>query len=238
MKIGVIIQARTGSSRYPRKIYEDINGKYTLQRVLNGVTSAKLPHNIILAMPEYDKEEFQKRMYGAGDFVGLMDERFNAYFGHPDDLLERYFLAAREHQIDLIVRITGDCPLIQGWLIDEMLVYYLKGASNAFMGNNDIISAAPYPNGTDVEIFPYWMLAEAHLLATSAGDREHVAPFMYSRTRGYKVEQFMNIKPNSMISMKHPDISFDTEEDFKLITKIATIYDECGDLSQAINTVE
>ena len=56
--IGVIIQARTWSSRYPRKIYEDLSGITTLYRVLEGVTANHMPHTIILAMPNYDEKEF------------------------------------------------------------------------------------------------------------------------------------------------------------------------------------
>jgi spore coat polysaccharide biosynthesis protein SpsF len=232
MKIGVIIQARTGSTRYPRKIYEDINGKNTLQRVLEGVTSAKIPHNIILAMPEYDREEFARRF---GDFRDIVDGRFFSYFGSPDNLLERYFYSARAKSVDLVVRVTGDCPLIQGWVIDDMITHYMKNNLNAFLANNRIVSAAPYPNGTDVEVFPYWMLAETYRLATTDYDKEHVCPFMYSGK--YEVVQFLNKKPNTMISMKHDDISFDTVDDYHLICKIAKEYDKCGDISKAIEAV-
>lgn len=229
MKIGVIIQARTGSKRYPRKIYKDINGKYTLQRVLEGVTSAQIPHKIILAMPYYDEKEFQQR-FDQGDFH--VDDRFSTYFGSPDDLLTRYFSAARKYGIDLIVRVTADCPLIQGYIIDEMLVHYLKFGLNTFLGNNTSVSTTPYPDGIDAEIFPYWMLSEAYLKATSPSDREHVCPYMYSGI--YKIERFLNIRPNSMMSTKHLDVSFDTDEDYQLILKIAQIYDACGDINKAL----
>jgi spore coat polysaccharide biosynthesis protein SpsF (cytidylyltransferase family) len=189
-------------------------------------------------MPWYDRDEFDDRYYGKGEFNKCTDDRFSTYFGSADDLLDRYFNAARNNNIDLIVRVTGDCPLIQGWLIDEMLIEYLKNGSNSFMGNNDLVSVAPYPNGTDVEIFPYWMLADAHLTTQSSFDREHVTPFMYSKAMKYKVEQFLNKRPNTMITTKHPDVSFDTVLDYNLIRKIAKIYDECGDLNKALNEVE
>jgi spore coat polysaccharide biosynthesis protein SpsF len=237
MTVGVIIQARTGSSRYPRKIYEDICGKYTLQRVLGGVTDAAIPNKIILAMPHYDYDEFDERRYGNGDFNLYTDDRFSTYFGDPDDLVHRYFMAARLNDLSLVVRVTGDCPLMQGWVIDDMITYYLKNGLNAYLANNRIVSKVPYPNGIDVEIFPYWMLAETHRLAKSAHDREHVCPFMYNGANGYDVVQFLNASPNTTISMKHDDISFDTKEDYELICKIAKVYDECGDISKAIGAV-
>lgn len=231
--IGIIIQARTGSTRFPRKIYADINGKYTLQRVLEGATDAQIPNKIILAMPEYDKKEFESRITGA-ELINCTDERFGTYFGDPDDLLDRYFQAARKEGIDLIVRVTADCPMIQGHIIDEMLSEYLKNGYNGFMGCNELVAEAPYPDGMDVEIFPYWMLAEAWQLTTDLSHREHVSPFMYRRGTEYDIHPFCNRRPNSMVTMKFSNFSFDTEEDYRLISEIAAHYDECGDLNDAL----
>lgn len=231
--IGIIIQARTGSNRFPRKIYEDINGKYTLQRVLEGCTKAQLPHKIILAMPEYDRGEFCQR-FNNGEFAGFIDKRFETYFGDADDLVDRYFNAARDYGLDLIVRVTADCPLVQGKIIDEMLFEYLKNNCNGFMGNNALVSDVPYPDGADVEIFPYWMLAETHQLTNNPTDREHVAPFMYRRGTEYSLYSFNNHKPNTIISRRFPDLSFDTKEDLELIKKVSLNYDVHLDLNKAI----
>ena len=231
--IGIIIQARTGSNRFPRKTYEDINGKYTLQRVLEGTKASQVPHKIILAMPEYDKQEFEERAE-RGDFAKYIDSRFNAYFGSSDDLVDRYFQAARNNGLDLIIRVTADCPLIQGKIIDEMLCEYLKNGYNGFMGNNALVSDVPYPDGADVEIFPYWMLAETWQLTYSPHDREHVAPFMYRRGTEYDLHPFHNHRPNTMISTRFPDVSFDTKEDLALIKKIAIEYDKHNNLNKAI----
>lgn len=231
--IGVIIQARTGSTRFPRKIYEDINGKNTLCRVLEGVTSAEIPNKIILAMPRYDETEFHK-MVQSGAFYKATDERFATYFGHPDDLVDRYFQAARQYNIDLIVRVTADCPLIQGKIIDEMLSEYLKKGYNGFMGNNELISEVPFPDGVDIEIFPFWLLAETHQLTQDPGHREHVTPFMYRRGTEYNLHGFKNCRPNTQISMKFNDFSFDTHEDLMLIKALVKQYDKHGDLNKAI----
>lgn len=229
--IGIIIQARTGSSRFPRKIYQDINGKSTLQRVLEGCAASQLPHKIVLAMPEYDRAEFSEKFDQLADTV---DDRFSTYFGHPDDLVDRYFQAARREGIDLIVRVTADCPLIQGKIIDEMLCEYLKNGYNGFMGNNELVAGTPYPDGTDVEIFPYWMLAETWQLSDDPSHREHVTPFMYRRGTQYRIHSFNNHRPNTMIDMRFPNMSFDTQEDLDLISKIAYHYDLHGDLNKAI----
>ena len=231
--IGVIIQARSGSKRYPRKIYEGINGKYTLQRVLEGVTSSQVPHLIVLAMPDYDYQEFDLRSM-KGEFSSYTDDRFKTYFGHPDDLVDRYLQAARLYGIDLIVRITADCPLTQGKIIDEMVLKYLRKQYNGFMGNNNVVSSNPHPCGIDVEIFPYWMLAETHQMTQDPQHREHVTPYMYRRDTQYSVHEFSNCRPNIMIPTKFADFSFDTELDYSLIKAITKEYDKHGDLSKAI----
>lgn len=235
--IGVIIQARTGSSRYPRKIYKDINGKYTLQRVLEGVKSAEVPHRIIVAMPEYDKKEFVNRD-NEGQFAPYTDSRFGAFFGSEDDLVERYYQTARTAGIDLIVRVTADCPLVQGQIIDEMLVEYLKNSYNGFMGNNELVSFRPYPDGTDVEIFPYWMLAETRQLTNNPEYREHVTPFMYRRGTEYSIYPFANLRPHTQINMSIPDFSFDTSEDYNLLLQLTKEYDKHGNLNKAIESVK
>jgi len=231
--IGVIIQARTGSTRYPNKIYEDLNGKCTLQRVLEGVLDAKLPNRIILAMPEYDRSSLTKQ----GKILPGDNDRFKTYFGHPDDLVDRYFQAARLYDIDLVVRVTADCPLIQGKIIDEMLCEYLKNGYNGFMGNNQLVSSVPYPDGTDIEIFPYWMLAETYQLTNDPIHREHVSPFMYRRGTEYNIHQFLNCRPNTIISTKFKDFSFDTAQDYRLLLALTEEYDKHGSLNKAIKDV-
>jgi len=231
--IGIIIQARTGSRRFPKKIYEDINGKYTLQRVLEGCTASQIPHKIILAMPKYDEIEFTERREN-GDFARFIDSRFDTYFGSPDDLMDRYFQAARKFGISTIVRITADCPLIQGSLIDEMVCDYLKNGYNGFCSNIYTVSKAPYPCGISVEIFPYWMLAEACQLTKDPIHREHVTPFMYRRGTSYTIHSFDNHRPNPIISNRFADFSFDTPEDLVMIKAICEGYDRHGNLDMAI----
>jgi len=235
--IGVIIQARTGSTRFPRKIYEDINGKTTLCRTLEGVNQATMPSKIILAMPKGDKLEYWKRQNDTNTCIDsrFIDPlRFETYFGSENDLVDRYFQAARMFGISLIVRITADCPLIQGKIIDEMLIEYFKKGYNGYMTNIQHVAIVQYPNGMDVEIFPYWMLAEANIRETNLAVREHVGAYFYGPFGQYPLYGFNNRKPHSTISMKFKDFSFDTYEDFRLIDEITKHYDEHGELDRAI----
>lgn len=234
--IAIIIQARTGSSRFPRKIFEDLSGKTTLYRVLEGATKNQLPHKIILAMPEYDKPEFAMQMT-RGDYKGAIDHRFAAYFGDPDDLVNRYYGAASKYGVDLIVRLTADCPF-GGVMVDEMLCEYLKKGYNGFMGSNELVSPDPYPDGTDVEIFPYWMLVETMQLTQDPVHREHVTPFMYRRGTEYDIHSFVNHRPNTMIGMKFNNFSFDTEEDKNLLIRMTGHYDKAKENNPSLSDTQ
>jgi len=222
--IGIIIQARTKSTRFPNKIYEDLNGKTTLYRTLESATKNDLPHKIILVMPEFDEKEFNIK-FDAGEFEGAVDDRFCTYFGDPDDLVDRYYGAANKYGIDLIVRLTSDCPF-GGIMVDEMLCEYLKNEYNGFMGNNEAISELPYPNGCDVEVFNYTMLSEAKSSINDPYELEHCTPYFYRKDTQYQIHQFNNSRPHSMISMKHPDFSFDTKQDKIILLKICKEYDK------------
>lgn len=236
MTIGVIIQARSGSVRFPRKIYENLNGKTTLYRVLESVKYNQMPHKIILAMPEYDAKEFRIK-FNRGEFQGATDDRFCMYFGSADDLVERYYGAARKFGIDLIVRVTADCPF-GGVMIDEMLCDYLKNDYNGFMGNNELVSSNPYPDGVDVEIFKWHVLVETMQLTKDPLHREHVTPFMYRRGTQYKIHQFLNQRPNSKITMKYDNFSFDTEYDKALLEFIIVNYNRVEEKYPEMSRVE
>ena len=131
-----------------------------------------------------------------------------------------------ENGLDLIVRVTCDCPMINGILIDHMLSEYLNNGYKGFMGCNNLISPAPYPDGVDCEIFSWNMLAESHWKATRAEEREHVAPYMYRQDTQYKIYSFFNRRPNPIISAKIQDFSFDTLDDFHLLQKLTYEYDQ------------
>jgi len=233
--IGIIIQARTRSKRFPRKIFADINGRYTLQRVLDGVKNSKMAHKIILAMPEYDRKEIKKRIEKGELNDCLMHRGFSVYCGEADDVLKRFYDAAGINGIDLIVRITADCPFIQGIIIDEMLTEYLSKGYAGYMYNR--IKNPIYPRGCDVEIFPWWMLAYTHMNATKPEDREHVTLFM-RRLEHDLIYSFTNHNKKTVVSNKFENISLDTPEDYELIKKIATGYDAHGDLNKAIEMVD
>lgn len=231
--IGVIIQARLGSSRFPRKILEDISGKSCLEWVCHNVSAAKFPHRVILAMPKKDEEDLQRAIMGKDLFtdpplrqMGEVVKRLKidgVYFGEEDNVLSRYYEVAQHYGLDTIVRVTADCPLIRPDVIDRMLFYYSKRPhiQDTVVQNisRDHVPGEPrHISGFDVQIFKWWMLADAYVNAKKDCDLEHVMPYMFEKFGTYNVTEYC--KMEDMIDFKGFDkLSFDTPEDLENIKR-------------------
>jgi len=237
---GVIIQARTGSTRLPGKIFMDLNGKYSIQRILDGCCKTVYPNKIILAMPVEDGNVIKERIE-KGELDKHIDDRFDLFIhnGDSSDLVDRFYLASRRFGLDTIIRITADCPMIEGFYlgIDEMVAKYMKEGQEGFMGNNLIVAQNPYPCGIDVEIFNYEMICWAKKHAKSNYDLEHCVPIFYSDMSPFKTMAFNNNRPNTMVSKRISDFSLDTVSDYKLLSRLTECYDKLKDLNKAIESV-
>lgn len=238
--IGIILQARSNSQRLPGKIFMDLNGRYSIQRILAGCKKTIYPNKIILAMPKDDKEEIEKRILG-GELAECTDDRFELFIGNGDinNLVDRFHGAARKFGLDVIVRLTADNPLYEGYSfgIDEMIAEYLHNGSTGFMGNNLTVSPNPFPSGIDVEVFSYEMLCWAKSRITSGYCLEHCAPSFYSGDAPFKIIPFNNNRPHTMISTKIPSFTMDTISDYNFLLALTANYDKTQDLNKAIETL-
>lgn len=137
--VGLIIQARLNSSRFPNKILETIGGRTILETVVSRCHEAKLVDKVVLAMPE-------------NPMCCLNEEIF---IGSNENVLDRYYQCARYYNFDVIVRITADCPLTLPFEIDRCVDYFL---SNQI----DYVTNRPaMPDGFDVEVFSFLALEKA-----------------------------------------------------------------------------
>jgi spore coat polysaccharide biosynthesis protein SpsF (cytidylyltransferase family) len=134
----------------------------------------------------------------------------NYFTGSEDDVLDRFYKAAKKFKGENIVRITGDCPLIDPKIIDDVI-------SNFFSNNVDYASNTnppTFPDGFDVEVFKFSTLKEAHIKARQSTEREHVTPFIINNKKFKK----FNLKyPTDYSSLR---LTLDEKEDFVLIAKI------------------
>jgi glutamate-1-semialdehyde 2,1-aminomutase len=166
MKIVAIVQARMGSSRFPNKIMAPISGKPMIEHLLERLARSKQLDEIVVATsiaPANDR---------LADCVTMLGHRI--YRGSEQDVLERYLLAAREAAADVIVRITGDCPLMDPAVVDQVIEAFLE--ANVDYASN--VDPPSFPDGLDVEVFSRMALERGASEAVAPAEREHVTPYL------------------------------------------------------------
>ncbi|MBK9521657.1 MAG: aminotransferase class III-fold pyridoxal phosphate-dependent enzyme [Rhodocyclaceae bacterium] len=166
MKTVALVQARMGSTRLPNKVMKPIGGIPLIELLLTRLSSAKEVDQIIVATSVDERnlplvEHVRK--------LGYCCEQ-----GSEDDVLDRYVEAAKKHQADVLVRITGDCPLVDSGLVDEVIRRFKAENVDYFCNTNP----PTYPDGLDIEVFSFKALNQAHKETSDPFDREHVTPYL------------------------------------------------------------
>ena len=145
MKTAAIIQARMGSTRLPGKVLKTVMGKTLLEYQIERVKEAQMIDQIIIATTMKKIDE---------PIVNLCERLGVDYFrGSEHDVLSRYFETATNFNIDVIVRITSDCPLIDPEIIDKVVSHYLNHREKLDYASNTL--ERTYPRGLDTEVFSY-----------------------------------------------------------------------------------
>lgn len=157
-----VIQARCGSTRFPRKVLAPLHGRPMLAHIIERVSNAALVDRVVVATTDGRGDDEVASLAGA---LGAGLTR-----GSEDDVLSRYVLAAREHEADVIVRVTADCPLTDPAIVDS--VVRARAAMNADYASNE--EPATFPEGYDCEVLTVACLARIDGEATLPYEREHV----------------------------------------------------------------
>lgn len=206
-----IIQARMGSTRLPGKVLKPILGYPMLWHIVQRANRIKGLSNVVVATTDLASDE-PVRLFCQENDISL-------YSGSENDVLDRFYLASAEYSGDPIIRITGDCPLVDSELITRLLEYYLQGgydhAGIATGAGAIFLEGYRYPDGLDAECFSFAALERAWLDAKKPSDREHVTPYIWLRPEVFKLGVLKSEKDFS-----HLRLTVDNEEDFKLISKI------------------
>ena len=166
MKIIAIVQARMGSVRLPNKVMRLINEVPMIELLLGRLSLSKEINQIVLAT---SLDERNDTLVDHVASLGYMVER-----GSEDDVMSRYVSAAKKHHADVIVRITGDCPLVDPGLVDEVICNFKSGNYDYYSN----VAPPTYPDGLDVEVFSFKSLELASLAAVDPYEREHVTPYL------------------------------------------------------------
>mgnify|MGYP006101792871 CR=1 FL=1 len=196
MKIAIILQARSNSTRLKNKILKRIQNKTILEIILDRLNLLKKKKiNIILATTK--KKEDDK-------LVKIAQKKGCYIFrGEEKNVLSRFYNAAKLFKIDLIIRCNADCPLIDPKIILEMLSNMNKKID--YLSN---ILEESFPTGMHIEIFKFSVLKKAYENATSKLQKEHVTPYIYNGK--FKIKNFKN-----ETNLSHHRWTIDYVEDLK-----------------------
>lgn len=204
MKATVIIQARYGSTRLPGKVLLKVLGKSILEYAIERVKKAKNIENIIVATTVKKKD---LQIVNLTKRLGIA-----VYCGSEDDVLDRYYQAAKLFKAKHIVRITADCPLIDSQIINNVINYYFESGAD-YCSNG--LDEETFPDGEDVEIFSFDALNDAWQNAKLLSEREHVIPYITKHPDRFKLASFKN-----KIDLSDKRWTLDRKEDFELIKAI------------------
>ena len=204
---GIISQVRMGSTRLPGKVLLPAAGRPLLDYHVARLTQSGLP--LYLATTT---EPADDALAAYAETRGLPYHR-----GSETDVLARYYETAVKFGLDVVVRVTSDCPLVDGPFIGAAVARYLIDADPLAFRSNSIIRS--FPRGLDFEIFSMQMLAEAYERATSPYEREHVTPYLKtSPATAGRVLNVDEVWPGGDFSRFR--ITLDTPADYEVLRRL------------------
>jgi spore coat polysaccharide biosynthesis protein SpsF len=198
-----ILQARYSSSRLPGKVLAPILGKPMLAHQIDRVKKSQKIDRVIVATSNLAMDD------PIANLCREMD--IECFRGSLDDVLDRFYQAVVTHQPDLVVRLTGDCPLCDVRTIDRAIEFQIEG--NYDYASNTI--EPTFPDGLDVEVCRFTVLAEAHQQAVLPSHREHVTQFIHQQPDRYKLGNY-----RGQVDLSHLRWTVDERLDLELVTKI------------------
>jgi spore coat polysaccharide biosynthesis protein SpsF len=204
VKVVAVIQARAGSTRLPNKVLREIAGVPLLGHTIMRVAQAQRVDEVVVATTKLASDDPVCEI--AANYEALVVR------GDVDDVLGRYVQAAANTNADIVVRVTGDCPLIDWSSIDDAIALFLETGVDCVHGE----PVSGFPRGLDVEVFSRAALDAIDTLAVEPEDREHATQ------RLYVSPQFTVKYMSAPDWLHHPDwrLCVDEQADFDLIAAI------------------
>lgn len=176
MKVGIVIQARMGSTRFPGKVLAELAGETVLDRVVARCRRATTVDAVIVATTRDPIDDVL--------VAHCREAGIDVVRGSTDDVLGRYHAAADAHDLDVIVRVTADCPLVDPRVIDDVVTALLT--SRRDYATNSMPMRLPH--GLEVSAMTRSALERIAYEATSPVDREHVTRYARERPESFSTE--------------------------------------------------
>jgi spore coat polysaccharide biosynthesis protein SpsF len=203
LKIVAIIQARTGSTRLPNKVFADIQGHPMLWYVIQRARAANTLSEVVVATTT---EPVDEAIVNFCKGLGV-----SCFRGSENDVLDRYYKAAQQYGAEIVVRITSDCPLIDPEIIDKTVQAFL--AEQPDYASNTVVRT--YPRGLDTEVMSFGTLQRAWHEANQPYQRAHVTAYVYENPDQFKILHVTGDKDYSALRW-----TVDTPEDLEFVRAI------------------
>lgn len=219
-KVVAIIQARTASTRLPKKVLSEILGKPMIWHIIERVKKSKTVDSVVLATTLREDDDALEAL--------AKECKIICFRGSEDDVLHRFYKAAEREKADIAVRITGDQALMDPDVIDGVVKTFKSG-------KYDLVGCADtFPDGLDVDVVSMKALKEACQEATLKSDREHVMPFIWKNPKRYKIGEYKN----SLGNMHKQRWCVDEPEDYEFVKKVYAELYKVGGIFKTKEVVE
>ena len=168
MQFSIIIQARIGSKRLPGKILRNYKNYNLLKVLIQRLKKSKKVKNIIVATTKQKEDDKIVKF--------CVDNSLKYFRGSKNNVLNRYYEASKKYNVQNIIRITSDCPLIDPVILDKMILEFKRKKLDYL--SNTYPEPSTYPDGMDIEIFTYRSLELANRYAAKRTEKEHVTVYI------------------------------------------------------------
>ncbi len=208
MKILAVLQARVSSSRLPGKVLRPVLGRPMLLHQIERIQrSKKIDHLVVATSTDCSDDMLVSTLKEAGiDYMR----------GPLENVLERFYMTAKIFHPKHIIRLTGDCPLADPQIIDNVINFHIEGGFD-YSSNN---KPPTFPDGLDVEVFDFDALEKAKKYAKLPSEIEHVTPWIYNNSGQFSIGNFQSPSDNSALRW-----TVDELKDFIFINEIySTLY--------------
>lgn len=212
MRIVCIVQARMGSERLQGKVMKDLLGKPMIEYTLSRLKLCKYIDDIILATTDKQEDNI------LAEYVSTLG--YKVFCGDENNVLKRYKDANDLYKGDIVIRVTGDCPLIDNIIVDNVITYFLTNTYDYVR----LDVPETFIRGFDIEIFSKDALNKVYNIVSQkeeASYKEHVTLYIYKHPSEFSIGF---VKGNNFYN-KNYRLCVDTIEDFKLVENIYKHFD-------------
>ncbi len=205
MKIVATIEARMTSTRLPGKVLKPCLGRQMMELLVERVKRSRLIDEIVISTTVNQTDDVLVRC--------AQDLGVGYYRGSEEDVVERVVGAMDAAGADIVVQLTGDCPLLDWAVVDQLIRLYQANTFD-YVSNTLVRS---YPRGLDCQVVSMETLRESLRIASDPAQHEHVCLSIYERPERFRL---FNLMAPPALCYPGQRWTLDTEQDYRFISTI------------------